>query len=68
VAVGINTTKGEVYKAVLTRVQEQEVEVEIMEDGENLHAALWETVDNSGWETVSREVDAVEIITCGGEI
>lgn len=67
-AVGDTTERGEVYKAVLTRTQEQVVEFEIMEDGENVHEVAWEVADSSGWDTVYRELSVIERVTCAGEV
>lgn len=62
------TERGEVYKVIVSRVQEQEVEVEIQEDGEDLDQVVWEYVDSGDWTTVTREIEVITPVTCAGEV
>lgn len=67
-SVSEGTLQGEVYKVIVSRVQEQEVEIEIFEDGEDLDSVVWEVADNTGWTTVNREIESYTRITCAGEV
>jgi hypothetical protein len=64
----VETLQGEVYKIIVTRVQEQEVEVEIFDDGEELDSVIWDVASNDGWVTVNREIESYVRITCAGEV
>lgn len=63
-----STKKGEVYKVVLRREQEQVVEIEIETDGESIEDVAWELAAEEDWQLLDDEVVTIEQITCGGEV